>query len=304
MSIDPDDRVDSFLANAIAAARDAAADGADDGAATRLRVRESLTQRPPRRRWSIIAAIIGTMVGSTAFAYVGAVKAGWVDAPSFLASSEEPDDSPTTSMALPESATKRTQIAAAPPDIAPELLFEPSPLPSEPVEVAPTPARPPVETPAPAPSVPGKVVVRTPTPRPAPKRAPAPAAIETAPPVTVEPAPIAKAEPPPAPVSEPKPEPKPVPMTPDAELSAYRAAHDLHFKSNDAKAALLAWDAYLAKYPNGKLELEARWDRALVLVKLARYKDARAALQPFANANAGSYRQKEALEILAALKDR
>lgn len=283
MSAEPDDRVDAFIANAISAARDAAADGAADGAATRLRVRESLTQRPSRRRFTLIAAIVGTMVGSTAFAYVGAVRAGWVKAPSFL-SSEETDDHPTTSMSLLES-SRRAQIAPSPPDIAPEPVV--------------TAAPPLVDTPAP---VPEKIVVRIPAPRPGTARAHAPA-IETAPPM-IEPATSATVEPPPAPAVEAKPEPTPVVVAPDAELSAYRAAHDIHFKRNDPKAALAAWDAYLATFPNGKLAPEARYARALVLVKLGRYKDARAALQPFANANAGAYRQKEALEILAAIKDR
>ncbi len=89
-----------------------------------------------------------------------------------------------------------------------------------------------------------------------------------------------------------------------AELAAYRNAHTLHFRGSDPKAALAAWDAYLATYPNGSLAPEARYDRALVLVKLARWAEARAALAPFANGKVGAYRQKEAAEILAAIRDR
>ena len=91
---------------------------------------------------------------------------------------------------------------------------------------------------------------------------------------------------------------------PSAELAAYRHAHELHFRGGDPKAALRAWDDYLAKFPNGALAPEARYDRALVLVKLARWNEARTALAPFASAKVGAYRQKEAAEILAAIKDR
>ena len=130
-----------------------------------------------------------------------------------------------------------------------------------------------------------------------------------APPSRVEPAPTqgestpveaTRVEPAPRGTSR---EPAPAPQ-PSAEIAAYRHAHELHFRGADPQAALRAWDEYLATYPNGTLAPEARYDRALVLVKLARWTEARAALAPFANAKAGSYRQKEAAAILAAIRDR
>ena len=84
-------------------------------------------------------------------------------------------------------------------------------------------------------------------------------------------------------------------------MTAYRFAHEAHFRGNDPTRALAAWDAYLVKFPSGQLAPEARYARALVLVKLQRYRDARAALQPFASAPAGAYRQREASKLLAAL---
>lgn len=90
----------------------------------------------------------------------------------------------------------------------------------------------------------------------------------------------------------------------DTELAAYQRAHDAHFRGTDAKRALAAWDAYLAQFPAGKLAPEARYDRALVLVKLGRWADARTALQPFASAPAGAYRQREAAKILDAIRGR
>ena len=85
------------------------------------------------------------------------------------------------------------------------------------------------------------------------------------------------------------------------ELAAYRVAHEAHFRGGDAAAALAAWDAYLAKFPDGQLAPEARYDRALVLIKLKRFAEAKQALAPFATASGGSYRQREAAKLLEAL---
>jgi TolA-binding protein len=89
----------------------------------------------------------------------------------------------------------------------------------------------------------------------------------------------------------------------DGELAAYRVAHTAHFRGKDPKAALVAWDQYLAKFPDGRMALDARYDRALVLVKLERWAEARAALAPFAAANS-TYRKLEATKILDAIRAR
>ena len=80
----------------------------------------------------------------------------------------------------------------------------------------------------------------------------------------------------------------------------YRKAHELHFHGSDPAAALAAWDAYLAAEPSGRFAIEARFNRALVLVKLGRYAEARAALEPFARGELG-YRQVEAAELAERL---
>jgi hypothetical protein len=87
----------------------------------------------------------------------------------------------------------------------------------------------------------------------------------------------------------------------DAELELYRTAHRAHFIEQNSRAALAAWDAYLAKAPRGKFALEARYNRALCLVRLDRKADARAALEPFARGAFGAYRKREATELLDAL---
>ena len=88
-----------------------------------------------------------------------------------------------------------------------------------------------------------------------------------------------------------------------ADLDAYRRAHGLHFKAGDWPAALAAWDAYLAEFPAGRFAVEARYNRAIVLARLHRIAEARAALAPFAaGAVEGGYRQREATELLDALE--
>lgn len=88
---------------------------------------------------------------------------------------------------------------------------------------------------------------------------------------------------------------------PDPSHDMYRAAHKKHFAEGDAAGALAAWDAYLAAAPRGRFSTEARYNRALCLVRLGRTSEARAALEPFAAGRFGGYRQREASELSEAL---
>lgn len=85
------------------------------------------------------------------------------------------------------------------------------------------------------------------------------------------------------------------------ERRAYRAAHALHFEAHDPEGAIAAWDGYLHDYPRGRFALEARYNRALCLVRVGRQAEARAALEPFARGTHGGYRQAEATALLEAL---
>jgi hypothetical protein len=87
----------------------------------------------------------------------------------------------------------------------------------------------------------------------------------------------------------------------DPQLEAYRAAHRTHFDGGNPGAALAAWDRYLADFPAGSFATDARFNRALCLVRLGRAMEARAALTPFATAAPGSYRQAEASALLQGL---
>jgi TolA-binding protein len=81
----------------------------------------------------------------------------------------------------------------------------------------------------------------------------------------------------------------------------YRAAHQAHFGTRNCAAALRAWDEYLSLAPTGRFSAEAQYNRALCLVRLGRGGDAAIALTPFARGAYGSYRQREARELLEAL---
>lgn len=91
----------------------------------------------------------------------------------------------------------------------------------------------------------------------------------------------------------------PAPST--REQSLYATAHQAHFVDRDPAAALRAWDAYLVAHPDGRFAIEARYNRAISLVRLGRRSEARDALAPFAEGKYGGYRRAEARELLDAL---
>ena len=104
-------------------------------------------------------------------------------------------------------------------------------------------------------------------------------------------APVAKGEP----VSPAK------PFEPDLD-ALYRDAHEVHFVRRDPAAALTAWDRYIAAAgANGRMTLEARYNRAMALVRLGRNDEARSALQPFARGEFGGYRREDAARLLESL---
>jgi hypothetical protein len=85
----------------------------------------------------------------------------------------------------------------------------------------------------------------------------------------------------------------------DDQARLYAEAHRAHFVDGDPAAALRAWNAYLAAAPDGPFAPEARYNRALTLVRLGRLDDARRALEPFARD--GGYRAREAAALLDAM---
>jgi hypothetical protein len=147
---------------------------------------------------------------------------------------------------------------------------------------------------------------------PAPKRErmiePPPAPPDPPPPPPVDPDPAPEpVKPRPAPPPhkiEVAPAPEPAPVAPVEAL--YRKAHELHFHGGDHAEALAAWDAYLAAEPSGRFAVEARYNRALLLVRLGRFAEARTALEPFARGSVepAGYRQREATMLIDRLDHR
>lgn len=87
----------------------------------------------------------------------------------------------------------------------------------------------------------------------------------------------------------------------DAESRAYGRAHEAHFVAGDPRVALVAWNRYLAAYPRGTFAPEARFNRALCLIRLGREDAAREDLRPIA---AGRYRASEATALIEWLDAR
>jgi len=81
----------------------------------------------------------------------------------------------------------------------------------------------------------------------------------------------------------------------------YRRAHAAHFKSHDLAEALKGYEAYLNQQPSGRFAVDARYNRALCLVRLGRPAEARPELERFARGSYGGYRQEDAQRLLTAL---
>ncbi|HXJ19278.1 MAG TPA: hypothetical protein VMT03_03525 [Polyangia bacterium] len=130
-----------------------------------------------------------------------------------------------------------------------------------------------------------------------------PPASPPAPPVVASPAPPSV----PAPDLGPAPSPaaasvvdrprRPAPRVATAAEDIYARAHRAQFVDRDYASALALWDQYLAA-TGGSLGPEARWNRAIALVRLGRREAAIAALSPFAAGQDNGYRQEEAQALL------
>ena len=150
---------------------------------------------------------------------------------------------------------------------------------------APVPDEPPAPPEAPEPAV--DVAVPVSPPRPArPARQPEQAAGTS----------LALREPALAPAPVPAVVPAPA-FDPD---EVYRQAHRAHFVRRDYAAALALWEQYLAA-GGGSLTIEARYNRAIALVRLHRDAEAIAALSPFAAGEPDGYRQQEAQALMRML---
>jgi hypothetical protein len=263
------------LARAASALRDSYDGASADAEATRARVLARAALRRKRRRSAmlVLLPLAAAFVMSSAWAAV---------------TGRVPDLAALLRRALP--AATRPVVGGSP---APSRD-------SMPDAVALVVSTPLVAPLAPAASTPVVPVASAPSPPASASRITPATSIETAPRDSLAPAGA-------SPLSARRAAPSPEPSRPsvdaatDVEESLYADAHKAHFVARDPAAALRGWDAYLRTYPDGHFALEARYNRALTLVRLGQLAEARAALAPFADGSTGGYRQHEARALLDAL---
>lgn len=87
------------------------------------------------------------------------------------------------------------------------------------------------------------------------------------------------------------------------EDAHYASAHTAHFEARDWPRALEGWNAYLYAHPSGRFAPEARYNRALCLLRLGQLAKGREALAPFADGREGGYRRAEASKLLETFTD-
>jgi hypothetical protein len=281
---------DDLLHRAAKALRDQTAEtgGLDSRRAVLDRV--DARQRASARRVAVLVPLVAVVVASTAIAAAtGVLPKAW----QALTEAIQPQPPPPPPPRAPVHASSdrvHARALAATPEPAPAPPPVPEPAPPEPAA-----AQAPIGTPEPARHVPTRrhdrvEAVETST---HPLIAPEPAAAPPNP-EPAAPAPAVQAVPPAS-------APQPTPATGEDTLALFRAAQRLHFGEHAWARALTAWDAYLRAAPHGDLAPEARWNRALCLVRLGRAKEARRALEPFATGGEAGYRQAEAQSLLEAL---
>jgi hypothetical protein len=275
-----------LLEQATRALRESTADPQPRSGLTKARILDAAEKRyAPKRsgggvlRWAVM--LIAALAASTALARVAQY---WPEIKRAIVS-ETVERSEAAPAAQKKVTKKPVQPSAAAPVAVPQEAPAPAPATPEPQASVPS------ENAAPAPATsetPSAMPTRFKPAAKRPKLALKPA---------IEPERVA---PPPAP-APPVVTLAPAPDTESADLALFRRAQRLHL-NRDPKA-LAAWDDYLRVAGSGALAPEARYNRALCLVRLGRKAEAKAALAPFANGAYGTYRRTEAQALISALDE-
>jgi hypothetical protein len=263
-----------LLVRAAKALREAHTGEREGSGFTRARIMNTLHRERRSRvlRWAIVSPLASVLLVGSAWAQsTGRWPVIWKAVASVFVAAPTQKSAP----AAPRRSNEPPAPVAAPvPDAALDVV--PSSPPPEPSETSvPRPPEPPPAEPRPA--------------RQRHQRRPAPAASSRRLEGSAASGPAQQAEPPPEPER-------------DRELYRFRAAHDLHFSGSQPREAIQAYSDYLREFPNGRFVPEARYNVALDQIKLGNAEAAREALAPFAAGKFGGYRQKEARELLEALR--
>jgi hypothetical protein len=89
-----------------------------------------------------------------------------------------------------------------------------------------------------------------------------------------------------------------------SELDIYGRAHHLHFHGGSPGAALRAWTGYLEKFPEGHFLPEARFNRAVCLVRVGDMARAREELSRIVKDSRVDYQRAQAARLMAKLDRR
>jgi len=253
---------------------------------TRRRVLASFEHRATGRRRRVAVIVTALTLGTGTLSWAATTgrlapvlaRLGWQPAgPAAI----EPEHGPR--LARPHAArVASTSVATAPtveagPNPSPSPSPTPNPIPNPSPTLIPSPSPTLIPSPSPSPT-PTPTLLPTPTPTLTARVAAAPR----------------------------RPHARSLPAVVDDDRADFRRADQLQVRGDDATATLAAWDAYLAAHPTGTLAVEARYNRALTLVRLRRWADARAALAPFVDATVAprGYRQAEASALADAIARR
>lgn len=243
-------------------------------------------QLRPQGIWQWAAVVCLGFFVSTAMAHVIKVQLPKViealrDEPKPKAASKRPR--PVQPKAAPVAAPEPATEPQPEPTPEPEVALEPEPTVADAPE-----APPPPPTPAPARKPTKAAPRRAPKPAPAPKPENSESALAATLPEDEPPTPSQSQE-----------APAKTKVSESAELALFRRAQALHLL-RDPKA-IEAWDAYLRVAGTSPLAPEARYNRALSLVRAKRFAEAKSALKPFADGKYGDYRREEARALLERL---
>jgi cytoskeletal protein RodZ len=276
-----------LLEQATRALRETSAEPQPKSGLTRARVLDGAEKRYAGRRVSVLRWVVTVAAALAASTALARVAQYWPEIKRAIAP-ESAEHSQAAPRHPKRSGPRPAQPTAAEPTPQPAVVESPvAPMPAPATKPPAEASAPNVRAPRPSESVrPGHATRGLGTARRT-ARAPSPA-----------PKPLTS-----IPATEVAPEPEkvaaPAPAGESAELSLFRRAQRLHL-DHDPRA-LAAWDDYLRIAGRGVLVPEARYNRALSLIRLGRKSEARSALAAFANGEYGNYRKSEARALIDAI---